>query len=140
MPDAAVSSRFNGRSAAGGEPVSDSDGVAGKGPVAAMEMPGEAGRGDPAVPCEPRLAASKNVRIKYAQGETTDNAASDASTDHSMLDARDTAVMAERCPRLPGFALIQWRVWMKNGKTTVRKKLLRQPVCHQAFLVPHLAR
>ena len=101
---------------------------------------GEAGRGDPAVPCEPRLAASKNVRIKYAQGETTDNAASDASTDHSMLDARDTAVMAERCPRLPGFALIQWRVWMKNGKTTVRKKLLRQPVCHQAFLVPHLAR
>ena len=83
---------------------------------------------------------NRDVRIKYAQGETTDNAASDASTDHSMLDARDTAVMAERCPRLPGFALIQWRVWMKNGKTTVRKKLLRQPVCHQAFLVPHLAR
>ena len=44
------------------------------------------------MPCEPRLAASKNVRIKYAQGETTDNTASDASTDHSMLDARDTAV------------------------------------------------
>ena len=83
---------------------------------------------------------NRDVRIKYAQGETTDNAASDASTDHSMLDARDTAVMAERCPRLPVFALIQWRVWMKNGKTTVRKKLLRQPVCHQAFLVPHLAR
>ena len=83
---------------------------------------------------------NRDVRIKYAQGETTDNAASDASTDHSMLDARDTAGMAERCPRLPVFALIQWRVWMKNGKTTVRKKLLRQPVCHQAFLVPHLVR
>ena len=44
MPDAAVSSRFNGRSAAGGEPVSDSDGVAGKGPVAAMEMPEGSGK------------------------------------------------------------------------------------------------
>ena len=56
MPDAAVSSRFNGRSAAGGEPVSDSDGVAGKGPVAAMEMPGGSGKRGPsgalrATPC-----------------------------------------------------------------------------------------
>ena len=56
MPDAAVSSRFNGRSAAGGEPVSDSDGVAGKGPVAAMEMPGGSGQRGPsgalrATPC-----------------------------------------------------------------------------------------
>ena len=38
---------------------------------------------------------SRDIRIKYAQEETTDDAASDASTDHSMLDARDSAVMAE---------------------------------------------
>ncbi|OXB52609.1 hypothetical protein ASZ78_007938 [Callipepla squamata] len=34
------------------------------------------------------------------QGETCANAASDASTDHSMLDARDTAVMVENVPVL----------------------------------------
>ncbi|XP_031464296.1 uncharacterized protein LOC116238636 [Phasianus colchicus] len=38
---------------------------------------------------------SRHIRIKYAPGESTDNAASDASTNHSMLDARDTGVRTD---------------------------------------------
>jgi len=44
VPDAAISSWFNGPSTARGEPLSDSDGAAEKGPVAALEMPEGSGK------------------------------------------------------------------------------------------------